>query len=122
MTTTLSDRIHRQSAGSPPTEAAARIITGGCRGTLLGQVRAWIEDYPDTGTAWIDYRAALDGLGYLSSGEHRLVLLAGSLATWGEDDSIKVNLNDALTGLDDHNARLVAGALAHALGVPLVGR
>ena len=48
-----------------------------------------------------------------SGGEHRLLLLAASIA-----DGTPVSLNDTLTGIDRRNARLVISAVAHAAGLP----
>ena len=48
-----------------------------------------------------------------SGGERRMLLLASSIA-----GGTLVSLNDALPGIDRRNASLVAGAVAHAAGLP----
>lgn len=69
----------------------------------------------DSDIAFVEWTAALDaldtGLLACSSGEGRLLRIAGSLA-----DGIPLNLRDAITGLDAINTRLVAGAVRHAAG------
>ena len=64
--------------------------------------------------AVIDWPAAAAALGRslpCSGGERRLLQVTASLAA-----GIPVSLRDAVTGLDERNARLVAGAVLHASG------
>jgi hypothetical protein len=49
-----------------------------------------------------------------SGGEQRMLRITASLA-----DGIPVNLRDSLTGLDDHNIKLLLKAVLHASGQPL---
>jgi ABC-type multidrug transport system fused ATPase/permease subunit len=115
--TDLARRLRNQAAGSRTAEAAAIIISRACGGHLLDRAAPFVENHPDVDRAWLDYPAALDGLKGLSGGERRLVELAASLATYGTT-AVTVNLDDALTGLDDTNARIVLHAIAHALNLP----
>ena len=69
----------------------------------------------DTPFAAIDWDAAitaLNGSGLpCSGGERRILLLSASLAA-----GTPVSLRDTVTGLDDHNAALLATAIRHAAG------
>jgi hypothetical protein len=68
-----------------------------------------------TGLAHIDWQAVIagreSGLLPCSSGENRILRLAASIA-----DGIPVDLNDALTGLDQARIALVVQAVRHANG------
>ena len=68
-----------------------------------------------TELACIDWQAAITsrdtGLLPCSSGENRILRLAASIA-----DGIPVDLNDALTGLDQTRIALVVRAVRHANG------
>lgn len=108
-TRTLADKIRAQAEGSYPTEAAALLITTACRGRLLDQLPLLFVD--DTRAA-IDWETGRQTLGYLSSGEQRMFDLADSLFT-GQP----INLSDALSGLDDHNARTALRAISYTLRV-----
>jgi hypothetical protein len=65
--------------------------------------------------AVVDWPAAITALdtGSLpcSGGERRILRITASLA-----DGIPVDLQDALTGIDDHNVRLLMTAMLHATG------
>jgi hypothetical protein len=63
-----------------------------------------------TATAAIDWDAAIAGLPS-SGGEKRMLRLAASLAA-----DIPVLLGDAVTGIDQRNADLLARAILHASG------
>jgi hypothetical protein len=69
----------------------------------------------DTHMAAVDWDAATTALaaGELpcSRGEQRSLLLAAGLA-----DGIPVDLRDAITGIDQHNAHLFLAAIRHASG------
>lgn len=108
---TLADKIRAQAAGTYPTEASALLITTALGGRLVDQLPlAWHGDR----MAEIDWAAARETTGYLSGGERRILDLADSLFT-----GHPINLADALSGLDDHNARTVLQAVAHCLQVPI---
>lgn len=110
-TRTLADRVRAQSEGVYPNEAAALLITTAMGGRLLHKLPlVWDGDQ----MAEIDWPTARSTLGYLSGGERRILALADSLAT-GQP----VNLADALTGLEDTNARTVQQAVAHTLRIPI---
>jgi hypothetical protein len=68
-----------------------------------------------TGTAAIDWEAAISALGAgglpSSGGERRMLRLAASLA-----GHIPVRLGEAITGIDDHNVGLLVRAVCHASG------
>jgi hypothetical protein len=68
----------------------------------------------DDGCRWIDFDAIdEDTVGALSSGERRLLLIAGSL---GSAKNHTVNLSEVLPGLDRANLAFVVAAVAHAGG------
>lgn len=71
-----------------------------------------IDGTPMATIDWPDAIAALDrGQLPCSGGEGRMLRLAASLA-----QGVPVDLADALTGLDSHNAELIAHAVNHATG------
>jgi len=71
-----------------------------------------IDGTPMAPIDWPEAIAALDrGQLPCSGGEARMLRLAASLAA-----GIPVDLRDALTGLDSHNAQLVSQAVEHATG------
>jgi len=71
-----------------------------------------IDGTPTAAIDWPEAIAALDrGQLPCSGGEARMLRLTASLAA-----GIPVDLRDALTGLDSHNAQLVAHAVKHATG------
>jgi hypothetical protein len=71
-----------------------------------------IDGTPMAPIDWPEAITALDrGQLPCSGGEARMLRLAASLA-----DGIPVDLQDALTGLDHHNAELVSHAIKHATG------
>ncbi|NLA65718.1 MAG: hypothetical protein GX862_07305 [Leucobacter sp.] len=63
------------------------------------------------GFAWIDCESLITESGAYSGGERRLFAIAASLI-----DGLSIRLNDAVTGLDHANARLVLDAIATAAG------
>jgi hypothetical protein len=71
-----------------------------------------IDGTPMTPIDWTEAVAALDrGQLPCSGGEGRMLRLAASLV-----EGIPVDLRDAVTGLDGHNADLVSQAVKHASG------
>lgn len=70
---------------------------------------------PGTELAVIDWKAAIAALDVGecpgSSGEEKMLRLAASLA-----GDVPVRLGEAVTGLDDHNAGLLAKAILHTSG------
>ncbi len=115
-TDNLARRLLCQAEGSTTTEAAVMLLAEAVHGRLLDSVTlAWNDD--ERSMAAIDWDATRNSLGYLSGGERRLLGLADSLAT-----GRPVDLSDALTGLDDHNALVVVNAIEHACGSRRQGR
>lgn len=94
-------------------EAAAGLIIA--HGTWLARDDFACFIHHGTGTAAIDWEAAISALdaGLLpgSAGEKRMLRLAASLA-----DQARVSLGEAVTGIDDRNARLLLKAIRHASG------
>ena len=109
----LADRLVAQADGSRTAEAAAVILARGVNGWLLERVEHCIDDHLDVGRAAPDWETLVASSGAMSGGERRLIAIAASL---GSSDAT-VNLDDALTGLDELNGRLVTYAIAHAVGL-----
>jgi hypothetical protein len=114
----LADLLRVSAAGYYTDEAAAQ---------LLCEHRSWLTrrdfivacvEYDHDGTtpvAWVSWDAvpAFLDRAACSSSEARILRLAAELA--GVDTGHP--LANLLTSLDDHNSRLVAGAIAHALRI-----
>ena len=110
---TLADKLNIYAFGICHLEAANHILTRAVQGRLLDTLRlAW----EDNEAAEIDWPATVEGAGYLSGGERRLLGVAASLGS-----GHPVNLTDALGGLDTWNAQVVVDAIAHAAGVHFAG-
>jgi hypothetical protein len=112
----LAALLRASAAGYYADEAAAELVCGHRSWLTRRDFLAACVNYDHDGTspvAWIDWPAVP---GYVeraacSSSEARVLRLAAELA--GVDTGHP--LADLLTGLDDHNTRLVLFALAHAL-------
>jgi hypothetical protein len=115
----LADAVRAGASGLYSLEAACELIIG--TGWLH---RGDFTCHVSTGTsladgitelAHIDWQAAITsrntGLLPCSSGENRILRLAASIAA-----GIPVDLNDALTGLDQGRIALVVRAVRHANG------
>jgi hypothetical protein len=117
----LAAALRACAAGLYPLEAGVALLAG--NGTFLNRpdfttrfitVGTSISD-GTTLMADIGWNAALTALraGELpcSGGERRILELSSSLAS-----GTPVNLNDAVTGLDDHNTARLVTAILHASG------
>lgn len=114
----LAEAVRAGAAGLYSLEAASELVIG------AGWLRADFARFVSTVTsitdgvtdlAHIDWHAAITGrdTGLLpcSGGENRILRLAASIAA-----GIPVNLNDALSGLDQASIGLVVRAVRHANG------
>jgi hypothetical protein len=114
----LATALRAHAQGLYCTEAAAELLIAGSwlhradftsefihvrRGLADGRAMA-IVDWP---TAIAAVEASLP----CSGAERRMLRITASLA-----DGIPVDLQDALTGLDDHNVQLLIRAVIHASG------
>lgn len=115
----LADAVRAGAAGLYSLEAACELVisTGWLRRddfTRLIRTGTSLTDRV-TELACIDWQSAITsretGLLPRSSGENRILRLAASIA-----DGIPVDLNDALTGLDQTRIALVVRAVRHANG------
>jgi hypothetical protein len=118
MTDLAERRLHQQlrtwAAGLYPVEAATELLirTGHAQAT-----RPWIRPFdeedggPEAGH-WVDFDIIPDHLNDVSTGQRRLLLIAAAVGS----DTARVNLNDAVGGLDRTTLALVLGAVAHASG------
>jgi hypothetical protein len=110
-------RAHAQGLHCP--EAAVELLINHAGWLRRGDFHPFIHTAaglinrtPMAGIDWADAITALNrGQLPCSDGEARMLRLAASLA-----HGIPVDLGDALTGLDAHNAELVAHAVKHATG------
>jgi len=117
----LTAALHACAAGLYPLEAGVALLTS--NGTFLRRddftsrfitTGASISDgtTPMAAIGWDAAITALDA-GDLpcSGGERRILQLSGSFAA-----GIPVDLQDAVTGLDDRNIALLVSAIRHASG------
>jgi len=115
----LAGAVRAAAAGLYALEAACELIIGTGwlhRGDFACFVSAGTSLTDGvTELACIDWQSAITsretGLLPCSSGENRILRLAASIA-----DGIPVDLNDALTGLDQTRIALVVRAVRHANG------
>jgi hypothetical protein len=118
----LQTALRASAAGFYPLEAGTELLIA--NGTFLRRHDFTIR-FIEQGTsisdgvtpmAAIDWDAAVTALhaGELpcSGGERRILQLSASLAA-----ATPVDLQDAVTGLDDHNAALLLAAIRHAAGM-----
>lgn len=90
-------------------EAAVELLIGFNHGRLLGDV--WI--YRDRDRYWFRPDEVPMTPSGLSGGEHRVLLIAASLA---DPDVVQVGLGDVVTGLDRDALALVMAAITYAAG------
>ena len=121
MTPDLPAALRACARGFYPAEASVELLIG--HGSFLARSDftrrfIWLGTSISDGIttmAQIDWPAVITALdaGELpcSGGERRILQLAASLAA-----GIPVDLRDAVTGLDDHNIRLLLTAISHASG------
>lgn len=113
----LARPLRAHARGLYAAEAAAELLINHAtwlrRDAFTGRFLHSVSGHPPMAYIdWADAIAALDA-GQLpcSSGEGRILRLAASIA-----DGTPVDLRDALTGLDQHNADLLVQAVLHANG------
>lgn len=109
---TDSDRLGALRAwarGDLALEAAVELLTAGLDGRLLGG--PWIRR-DAASRYWFDSETAAAERGVLSGGEKRVLAIAMSLAS----SYHRVDLSDAICGLDSDALDAVLEALAHAGG------
>jgi hypothetical protein len=110
----LASALRACAAGLYPLEAGTGLLIA--NGTFLHRgFTSRFVIHGTTGMAAVDWEAATAALaaGELpcSGGEQRIFRLAASLAA-----GIPVDLNDAVTGLDQHNIQRLVTAIRHASG------
>jgi hypothetical protein len=118
--TDLPTALRAHAQGAYCLEAAAELLIAHRswlhRTDFTSQYLTISRGLPDgRAMAHIDWPAAITALetGQLvcSSGERRMLRITASLG-----DGIPVDLQDTLTGLDDHNVQLLLTAVLHASG------
>lgn len=111
------ENLHRDlrawARGSHPAEAGVELLVRsglGYRADVLEATCEWVDDWPmpDAGRIHTTLR---DQTLLLSGGERRVYAVAAALLVGGHLD-----VRDALTGVDRHNAALVLAALSHTTG------
>jgi hypothetical protein len=116
----LAKALEDQARGLLCAEAAVKLLIGHrswlVRTDFVGSFDEMLETMSDEAPmALLDWPSALDALrsGWLhcSSSEGQVLALAASIA-----EGIPVDLRDALGGLDETNACLVAASVLHAAG------
>ena len=115
-TTSLTAALRACASGIYALEAGTELLIA--NGTFLRRsdfTGRFVLHGQNDGLAAIDWETAITALtsGELpcSGGEQRILKLAASLAA-----GIPVDLNDAVTGLDPHNSRLLVAAVLRASG------
>ena len=117
---TAALRAHAHARGLHTSEAAIELLIGNASWLHRND---FVHPFVHTATglidgtpmASIDWTTAITALNnahlQCSGGEGRILRLAASLA-----NAIPVDLQDALTGLDNHNTALTLAAVKHATG------
>ena len=109
----LPSALRAAAEGVCTLEAAMGLLIA--HGTWLDREDFQCFIYHGTGTAAIDWEAAIGALGVgrlpCSAGERRMLQLAASLA-----DQAPVTLGEAITGIDERNFGLLITAVCHASG------
>lgn len=106
-TNTLADRLRAWAKGIYSVEAGVELLIRQGKAVYAGA--PWINDSGDR--AWLDVESLLAETGAWSGDEKRLVAIAASLI--GDE---RVNLSDAVSGLDRPSLALGLAAIAHANG------
>ena len=103
------EALRRWARGTFGVEAAVELLIRGFGGRFAEPGNAWI--HTDGPIAWVDFPAISDGVGPLSGGERRYLLITTSIA------GITVPLNMAeIAYLDNDLVELILRGLAHAHG------
>jgi hypothetical protein len=106
---TRPEQLRDWAKGSLTLEAGTELLLRGFSGRFTEPGWPWMmidDDRP-----WIDFEAVPDGLGGLSGGEKRFLLIAASIG-----GGTHVALSDVIPGLDRAILDLVLAAMAHAAG------
>ena len=117
----LTAALHACAAGLYPLEAGVALLTS--NGTFLRR-DDFTSRFITTGTSISDGTTSMAAIGWdaaitalnagdlpCSGGERRILQLSASFAA-----GIPVDLQDAVTGLDDRNIALLVSAIRHASG------
>lgn len=106
---TTADALRVWARGLLTLEAAVELLADAVGGRLLHGPWVCCDEH---GRHWFDPDVAAAEGGYLSGGERRVLAIASSLAS----PEHPVDLNDAVTGIDEQALWCVLRALAHAGG------
>jgi hypothetical protein len=110
--TDTTESLRRWARGLYALEAAVELLARAMGGRFTQPGWPWIQPNDDPGTWWLDVTQLTDDTtGALSGGERRLLALVASLA-----GGQRVDLSDAVSGLDRENIQLVLAAIAHTAG------
>jgi hypothetical protein len=107
-----AEPLRAWAKGCYPLEAAVELLVRAFDGRFASPGCPWICATSDEDGWWVDATAITeDAIGYASSGERKLLLIAASLA--GGDP---VQLDDVIPGLDRGLIQLVLAAISHTGG------
>ena len=109
----VADRLRTWATGSLPLVAAVELLIRAFDGRFAHHEQPWIR-IEANGYAWLDDHALAGGLGRLSGGERRVLSIVAALAD--TSGNRRIDLADAITGIDRTHLDLVLAALAHAAG------
>jgi hypothetical protein len=104
--------LRASAKGLYATEAATELLVRALSGRFTADAWPWVQvDDEDPSWVSIDWAAIEPNIGALSGGEQRMLRLAAAIA-----GGARIDLADAVTGLDRYNLTLVLAALSHAAG------
>ena len=106
-----ADNLRAWAKGIYTSEAACELLIRAFGGRFANPGHPWVAP-GDPGAVWVDFAAITDtNIAALSGGEQRVLRVVASLG-----GGVSVDLNDAVTGLDQVTSELVLAAIAHASG------
>lgn len=108
MTTDTTAALREWARGTFTTEAATEPLIRCFRGRFAAVGNPWVLTGDDHGL-WLDFNAIPSLVGWLSSGERAVLLIAASIG-----GNTEVNLSNSVCSLDRGHVALVLAALAHA--------
>lgn len=106
------DGLRRWSRGAYAEEAAVELLARAFNGRFASTGYPWVRACDRPGWFWLDGEPLIHATGAVSSGERRVLVIAGALVS-----GLAVSdLAEILAGLDRTSLQLVLAAFAHAAG------
>lgn len=106
---TLSSDLRSWATGDYCYEAAVEMLLRGFSGRFAQTVNPWVCSDKITGEISIDFASIPDLIGGCSRNERQYLLFAASLA-----EGVRIDLADAIPGLEREAIQLILAAVAHA--------